>query len=344
MTTVVELQPVTRVFQLLGLSVTQFFTPKDHPLHRVIKCYSLLLIATRFALFSYILMKYKIPIGSDKITFTIYASVFFSAYLREASILVEAFTKGHQEVTFMENFTGIDNIFMLHFNIDMKPNELRTSANSRLIIWICFIGIESIYHLRMNYETPYFPHELIVKLSIFTASLTYFQIITWTDLIRYRLRIVNRLINELKCEHNEQLKSQKSDKTEHKSNEGNDAIDDTHIFDQFCILCDLYNRLWMQTNRLNERFKFSMVLNIGTDFTYLVAQLYYIAMYFRDFGYSSCNFFAANIATCIVNTFHLSMISRIGQNVADEASTVAYSIHRNKFFRSSSQLNSFVCI
>lgn len=360
MNTTEALHPMTIVLQLLGLSVAQFSTFRNFSLHFLIKCYSLLLITIRFALFCYVLIKYELPAEKEKITLIIYASVMVCAYLRETSILMEAFVKGHQENTFMDKFVEIDDILMRHFDVDSKPKELRTSAIKRLIIWTFIIVIESVYHLYLNHNTPYFPHETICTSSLFTASFAYFQICAWADLIRYRLRVVNQIINKLKCEHNQRMSNEKSSKTAQLShlsslsqrytacnnqienaNESNSAVDDTRMFDQLCTLCDLYNRLWMQANRLNERFKFSMVLNIGNDFAYVVAQLYYIVTCFRKLDI--CDFLGADIATCLVNAFHLSMLSRAGQNVADEALRVAYAIHRNKLIKGSVQLNSFVC-
>lgn len=359
MNTIESLQPVTSAFQLLGLSVAQFSTLRNLPLHCVIKCYSLLLIAIRFAIFCFVLLKYELPAERDKITSVIYASVMVCSYLRETSILIEAFFKARQEEAFMGNFVEIDDTLMRHFDVDLKMNELRKSAFKQLIIWTCIIGIESIYHLQMHYDTGYFPHEFICTLSQFTASFVYFQTVTWAGLIRYRLHLVNRIINKLKCEHNEKIENRKSNKPPQISNTSNESdeymactdqieianesisdVDDAHVSDQLCTLCDLYNRLWLQTNRLNERFKFSMVLNIGHDFAYLVAQLYYIFTCLRKIN--TCQFIATDIVTCLINTFHLSMLSRAGQNVADEALQVAYEIHRNKFIRCSMKLNSFV--
>lgn len=363
MDTIVVLQPVNRVLQLFGLSVTRFPTFSYIPFHRVIKYYSFLLIAFRFTMFCYISIKYQLFADDDnKMNSILDVSTIISAHLLEISISIEAFVRACQEETFMENFLEINDILMLHFNIEFKNSEQRNPAVYRLVIWLCIIAVDSSLSLVMSYNTQYFPHEIIVTLSFFTTSLTYFQIFTWADLIRYRLRIVNRLINDSEFDHNEsRMEDQKTDKTlqisielngsnnqvtcydqieNANANESNSTVDDAHILNKLCVLCDLYNRLWMQTNLLNERFKFSMVLNIGNDFAYLVAQLYFISMCFRN--KEPCDLFEADFSTCILNLFHLSMISIAGQNLADEATKVAHAIHRNKVIRSSAKLNSFV--
>lgn len=357
MDTILELRSVNRVLQLFGLSVTQFSTFKYIPLHRFIKHYSILLIALRLIMFCYISIKYQISADNDDTMHsTLDTSTIFSAHLLEIFILAEAFAKARLEETCMENFLEIDHILMQRFNIELKNGKQRRSAVYRLIIWLCVITVDFSVSLAINYNTAYFPHETIETLSLLTASLTYFQIFTWADLIWYRMRIVNRLLNDLKCNHNEQIENQEMGKTPQVSlesnelvkqmmyydqnNETDDAINDTYIFDQFCAIGDLYHRLWMQTNLLNQRFKFSMVLNIGNDFAYLVTQLYFIFMCLRKLD--TCNVFAADFSMCLLNLFHLAMISKAGQNLADEAAKVSRAIHRNKFIRSSEKLNSFV--
>lgn len=352
------LRPVIRIFQMFGLSAAQFCTFKYIPFHRIIiKYYFFLLIATRFSIFCYISMKYHLSPTEDKVHSVIDVVSIASAHWLEIVILLEAFIKSHQDEAFMANFLQIDNLLIQHFGIDLKMNKLRISVVKRLAIWISIIGIDSCYRLLKRCNTQYFGQELIWTLAFLSASLSYFQITIWADLIRYRLRLVTRLIYELKCEQNQKIEH---DKTSHKSNESNgqifvmtcydrienanennDAIGDTHIFNQLCILCDLYSRLWMQANRLNERFNFSMVLNIGNDFGYLVFQLYFVFICLRKLA--TCDFLTTDFSVCVVNIFHLSMLSRAGQNMADEAVKIAYAIHRNKSIRCSAKLSSFVC-
>lgn len=334
MNTTEALQPVTSVFQLLGLSVTRFSTLKITLFHRTVKCYSLLLIAIRISVFCYISMKCQIAVDS-KLNLIINKVIFVSVHFIEILILIEAFVKSRREETFMENFVEIDNILKHHFNVDFKMHKLRKSAIKQLFVWLCVIEMYSSLLLFAHYINQYFPHVIIMILSFFTASLTLFQIITWTDLIRYRLRIVHRLMYELKYDHSEQIEHSIEN-----ANGRNNAIDDTQIFDQLNILCDLYKRLYAQTNRLNERFKFSMLFDIAYFFTYLVTHFYYIVLCLRKFD--TCEFMVTDIAACIVCIFHLSMLSRVGQNVTDEALQVACAIHRNKFIRCSTKLNSFV--
>lgn len=358
MNTIEALRPVTRLFQLFALSSTQLCALKCISLQRLIKHYPLLLIAIRLIIFCYISTKYELSPTEDKIHSFMDVVAISIAYFLEIIILIEVFAKTSQEEAFMENFLEIDNILTQHFGINLKMNKLRTSTVKQLIIWIWIVAIDSSYRLLKRYNTQYFGQELIWTLSFFTASLTYFQITVWADLIRYRLRIVARLIHELGCDqidHSENIednilqKTAASESGSHincldrieSANGSNSEIDGAQIFDQFCVLCNLYIRLWTQTNLLNERFKFSMVLSIANDFGYLVFQLYFIFICLQKFA--TCDLLTTDFSLCIVNIFHLIMLSVAGQNMANEAAQIAYAIHRNKSMRSTAELSSFVC-
>lgn len=97
MNTIEALRPVLRVFQLFGLSVTQFCTYKYVPFHRVIKYYSLSLIAIRFSMVCYTLIKYELPRNNFILNSIVDVIMILYAYSRESVILIEAFIKYRQE-------------------------------------------------------------------------------------------------------------------------------------------------------------------------------------------------------------------------------------------------------
>lgn len=336
MSTVEALAPVARVLHLFGLSPVQCSTIKFTPLQRVIKYYFLLLIAIRFSLYCYMYRKYEL-LETTKLSLFIDKFTLNAIHVLEMSILIEAFVKARQEKKFMEYCLEIDRILMHHFKIDLKSNDLRKSKIQLLIIWICIIVLFCGFNLLIFFDAPYFPHLIKWSISFCTTSLNYFQIIVWVDLIRYRLRIVNRLTSELKYSERCMPYVDRIDDT----NECSNAIDDADILDQLGRLSDLYNRLWIQTNLLNERFKFTIVLNIGYSFTCLVAQLYFTCL---DVKLSLSNgFLEIDIVSCIMHTFQLSMLCKASQSMANEALRIARTVHRIKFFTSSVKLSSFVC-
>lgn len=366
MNTAAALRPVTRAFQLFGLSVTAPCKFKNIPSNRIIKCYSFLLIALRISIFINSLVTNQFYIRADGsirgLTSTIDITLLCGIRLLEIIILIEAFVKIRQEKQFMQNFLEIDDIFMHHFNIDLKPNDLKRSILKRLIIWVCTLGtIVGTNLFLASTQTSLLPYYSIYAISFSTASFTYFQIITWADLIRYRLHIINRVINDLNNEQNK-IMHQKSDEiVNYNNNKSNgmhsdrringvnndnnsvDTIYEANVFKQFGIICDLYDRLWIQTNLINERFKCSMILNIGNDFVLLVSNIYF---FFDCLRYHPCSIATTAIFfnSTILNIFHVAMLSRTCHHTSDEAILIAHGIHKNSMVINNKKFSSFVSI
>lgn len=364
MNTTEALRPVTRIFQLFGLSVTAPCKFKNISSSRIIKCYSFLLIALRIGVFVHSIAMNRFVIRSEGtirgLTTTIDVALMSGIRLLEIIILVEAFVKIRQEKQFMQNFLEIDNIIMHHFNIDLKSHELKLSTIKRLIIWVCTFGTIVSVNLFLAYtHSSLFFYYAIYAISFTTASFTYFQIIIWADLIRYRLHIVNRVINDLNNEQNK-IMHQKSDEiilnksngvhsnrktnglnNNNVNNNNVDTIYEANVFNQFGIICDLYDRLWVQTNLINERFKCAMVLNIGNDFVLLVSNIYY---FFDCLRYHPCPMATTFIffLSTILNIFHVAMLSRTCHHTSDEAILIAHGIHKNSMVINNKKFSSFV--
>lgn len=162
--------------------------------------------------------------------------------------------------------------------------------------------------------------------------------ILWTALVRYRLRILNGLISSMNTEQFEQIEHQASHNNTNSSSIT--AEFDANTFGQIDIIHDLYNRMWIQTNLINVRFKYSMVLHIGSDFGFLVANTYF--SFLCSIKYSLCHSFPMNVVGIIVSIFHVLSLCVAGQNMTNEASQIAYGIHRNRHARRDMASSSFV--
>lgn len=352
------LQPVNHVFHLFGLSVMPSIRAK-FPYGCLLKCYCFLLNAGRIGIFASTLITqlFFVRSGSHKMYKTIDIILVCGIRLLEIINSTEGFFKGHQEKELMKNFLEIDKILMHRFNVDLRSHELRPSAIKRLIIWLCtiaftlggnlllthFCGKHDMFFFYLTYVPP-----------LFTTSLTYFQIIIWADLIRYRLHVVNRLIGDLNHGHIEVDQTIRKLKGISRqlcisdlfgsANGHFDTPYDAHIFERIRIICDLHRRLWIQTNLVNERFKCSMVLNIGNEFVSLVSNLYFTFMFLKDQQSFSPTMAAVYFLNSIVHIFHISMLSRTCHHASNEAANIAYGIHNNKYVSKNMRLSSFVSL
>lgn len=346
MDTAEALRPINSVFQLFGLSVIAPCKLSSIPSDRMIKCYSLLCIALRICVFFY-------PIGTKhfhtradgfihELSTTFDVTLLCGVRLLEIIIVFEAFAKIPHEKQLMRNFLEIDHIFMHYFNIDLKPNALRMAIIKRFIVWVCSFGVIVGVNLYLaSNHTSMFLYYSTYAIPFATASFAYFQIIAWADLIRYRLRITNRLISTINNECEKML---------HKKCGGIIMLYKSHsihgtvqanVFEQFRIICSLYDRLWTQTNLVNERFKFAMVLNIGNDFVLLVMNIYFTFECLRCHP-SAVDTVIICFLSAILNIFHLTMISRTCHHTSDEATLIAHAIHKNSMVINNKRFSSFV--
>lgn len=348
MNAIEALQPVTHIFQIFGLSVATSFQRSTLPFDWIIKCYSLLLNTLRIAIFAATIITQTFFVRDR--THAMYAIIDIilvcGVRLLEIVNSVEAFFKVHHEKQLMKNFMEIDNILMHRFNVDLKSNELRPSATKRLFIWLFTVAflLGGNLLLSKNQSDLFFFYLTYIPPFV-TASLTYLQIIIWADLIRYRLHVVNRLINHLNDRHNEIVRTicnLKSISRPGKMGEFFESSNDARIFNRIRIICDLHRRLWIQTNLVNERFKCSMVLNIGNEFVSLVANLYFTFISLK--GHLPYSFIktAVYFMNSVMHVFHISMLSRTCHHAFNEASNIAYGIHNNKYASKNLRLSSFV--
>lgn len=352
MNAIEALQPVTHVFQLFGLSVATPFQRATFPLRWILKCYSLLLNTLRIGIFTVTLMRqlFYVRNSTHEIYATIDIMLVCGVRLLEIVNSVEALFRGRKEQQLIENFMEIDRILMQRFNIDLKPNQLRYSAIKHLIIWFCAVAVTlgGNLVLTMN-QSRLFCFYLTYIPPLVTASLTFFQIIIWADLIRYRLHVINRIISDLKHPNND------TDKTNCRLNVISRQLGmsdlfrctnghfDAYIFDRICVICDLHRRLWIQTNLVNERFKCSMVLNIGIEIISLVSNLYFTFVRLKEQLLHSFIMTVVYFMHSAIHIFHISMLSRTCHRASKEASNIAYGIHNNKYVSKNIRLSTFVC-
>lgn len=355
MNAIEALQPVNHVFHTFGLSVTPSCQRTKVSCGWILKCYSLLLNSVRIGIFASTLITQIFFVRSRSHTMYATIDIILVCGVRLLEIVnsAEGFFKVQQEKQLMKNFMEIDNILMHRFNVDLKSSELRPSTIKRLIIWFCTLAftLGGNLVLTQNIHDMFFFYLTYIP-PLLTASLTYFQIIIWADLIRYRLHIVNRLINDLNHGHieiDDTIRKLKGISQQlcindlfGSANGHFDTAYDAHIFERIRIICDLHRRLWIQTNLVNERFKCSMVLNIGNEFVSLVSNLYFTFMFLKDrLSYSFIRA-AVYFLNSIIHIFHISMLSRTCHHASNEASNIAYGIHNNEYVSKNMRLSSFV--
>lgn len=356
--------PVTSALHFLGLSV-----PSSGKLNNyLVKLYFLLLIALRCGVFLYTLWTNQLFLRDNESVVMATIDIFSicSVRLLEIVILIEAFSKVHQEQQLMDNFVEIDDIFLYQLNTDMKYSQLRRTAIKRFSTWTGTYLLISGCAVLSAIRTPNFMYFLTWMPPYLTASLTYFQIILWIDLIRYRLHVLNRLLSELNAKHSSaiEMKRKSSDalSTHSKGTPspkpppsslqfatiidvfGNNNNGCTNTADykceQFSVFCDLYRRLWAQTQRVNERFTFATVLNIGNDFVAFVLNLYFVFVCILELE-THATILMSDFLRLPLSIFHIWMLSRTCDRAIQESLKIGHELH-SKNVTDNSKLSSSV--
>lgn len=357
------LLPITRVFHLFGLSVAVSTSCKFNTY--LIRFYFLLLIALRCGIFGYTLWTNQLFLRNPESSINTVIDIFSicSVRLLEIVILIEAILRACEEKKLMENFLEIDDIFLYRLNIDLKCSRLRQSIIKRFTIWVCTFTFVSGCAVLLAYNTPNFLLFLTYMPPYFTASLAYFQIIMWADLIRYRLHILNGLLSELNNNHFStaiEMKRKKSEEISIRSkgtpsplplqfstiidvfgNSGCTITDIIYESERFATFCDLYRRLWAQTHRINERFTCSLVLNIGNEFVSFVLNLYYVFVCIFELD-THAKILPSDFLRLPVSIFHIWMLSRTCHKTIQESLKIGYELHSIQNVAENSKLSSNV--
>lgn len=120
------------------------------------------------------------------------------------------------------------------------------------------------------------------------------------------------------------------------------AIHDTYSFDRLIIARNLYHRLWNESNLINERFRYSMICNIGNDFVSILSNFYWIFMsLLRNNLLRNVSVFGC-ISWSFISIFHILTLFKTCHNTAEQASKIVHVIRRLKHATNQSKLSSFV--
>lgn len=348
MNTIQAILPLIRVFQCFCLSPVSVFENFQFSVSFIFKIYSILQITIRLSIFVHGVITNKLFIRKNEyqIVAVIDTVLICGVRLLEIIILTEAFLKRYMDIKFMENIQQIDDILKNRLHIAINCRNLYRNSLIAITIWIgtfVFIAATIAY---LSYGT-YFYFCLIYLPPFFVSSLTYFQIIIWINLIQNRFKMLRCFLNDLKYTNDTETDYMMirpfqtllaNDFYNRKMNLNSDA----NIFSGFVIARDLYNRLWDQTNLVNERFQWSMVINIGNDFVSLLSNFYWMLICMlnysicRDISIVGCFFWS------LINILHIFTLCRMCNRTVNEAAGIAYAIHSIKCVINSTRLSSFV--
>lgn len=356
--------PLIRVFQFFCLSPVSVLSNFRFCASFFFKVCSVLQIIVRATIFLSTILSDELFIRKNEyqIVATIDTVLICVVRLLEITILIEALIKRKLEIKFMENLQQIDEIIKNRLHVDSDYGALYRYCVLSISIWIGIFLLAEGTLIYLSYKNSnYFYFCLTYLPPFFVSSLTYFQIIIWVNLIKYRFKILKRFIDGMERETKTEREHSCGTGTnsiifvkplhslfhrggdfDRKLHSNLNSIHDAYLFDRFIIVRDLYQRLWDQTNLVNERFRWSMVVNIGNDFISLLSNFYWMIICLLD--YSICR--NMSVAGCFlwsfINISHIFALCRMCHHTVDQAAAIANTIHHVKFVANSPKLSSFV--
>lgn len=193
-----------RLFQLFGLSPFSMNTKNFIPTsNKLFNFYSITLILMHAVILLHGLCTTQsfIRKGELRIIATIDIVMMCGIRFLTLLIVVESFVKRIKQIAFFQHLNEIDEIFTIKLGIDMEYRQLRRNTITKLFIWAaCLTIIElAIFLMEMN-DKDYLYFCLLYLFPLFVATLHYFQVITYVNLIKFRFQQLNGILNAMDLE------------------------------------------------------------------------------------------------------------------------------------------------
>lgn len=333
--------PSIRLFQFFCLCPVSVISEFQFSTRAFFLTYSVLQLIVRICIFFYgIFAKHLFPQNEYQLVAVIDTVLICGVRLLEIIILLEALMKRKLDKTLIENFEIIDKMMKERLKIDM---DFQHFYRKNLIYLICWIGIflsisATIIYLSVG-DLNYVYFRLTYFVPFFLSSLAYYQINLWINLIQRHFRILKTFISHLECDTTKHPTKMANSLETFQSTLATDyhriinlnsnlSYNSAILIKHFIIVRDLYNRLWIQTNLVNERFRWSTILMIGNDFISLLSNFYWMLICMLH--YSMCR--DMSITACflwsLLNILHIFLLCGTCHKTVDEANGIAYAIHR----------------
>lgn len=188
-------------------------------------------------------------------------------------ITIESIVNSKEQVKFWQRLNSIDRIFRDEIGVEQDYEKLRRTAFIWLAVW--FVQITSVMAIVLvdifGDDSESFWSKLMVilyALPLPVTAMRYYQIIQCIAYLSHRFQMINKRLETIYSGTNrlstgeKQLKKKITNSTENKT------------YDEIVTLRRIYHILWENTAELNNTFKWSLLLMIGTSFVIIVVNFY----------------------------------------------------------------------
>lgn len=274
------LLPIFRMYQFFGF--TPFPIPFDAEKaisrkdQRKWLIYIGILIIYLTVMVSYNIFAYQEFLGENKTEPMLsYLSFLIITTVRGLAIviMVESIVNSKEQVKFLQRLNSVDRIFHDEIGIEQDYEKLRRTAFIWLALWLVqIISLMTIVLVDVfGDESESFWSKMMTFLYVLplpVTSMRYYQIIQYIASMSYRFQMINKRLETIYSWTNrlstgeKQLKKKITNSKENKT------------FEEIVTLRRIYHILWENTAELNNTFKWSLLLMIGTSFVIIVVNFY----------------------------------------------------------------------
>lgn len=354
-------KPLFHLFQLFALSPFSLKSEKCRPeADWLFVWYSLVGIIVRIAMLVGVICieHFLTRENQTQITSIIDTVLICFVRLLEIVIIVESLLKRFKQIQFLHYCGFVDETITEKLLIDVHYHRLRQSTIRSAAIWfVAFFAAQGIIIWMSTVETSnYVVFCSLYAQSFFASSLNYFQMIFYVKLLRFRIHVVNRTLEDLCNDQRMCVMTRKYNFKVARVAHRVDAIDDrqletvnadeNYILGKLVILRALYQQLWEQSIRINRLFQWSLPLNIGNDFFSLLSNCYWVFLFLLK-SEKSTEITMSTIRCltwAILNIVHIFMLSKQCHQTSDAAAQIPISLHKIRNFTTSSntKFNAFI--
>lgn len=231
------------------------------------------------------------------------------------AIIVESFMMRNKHISLLQHFGHVDQIILGELGVEIDFKKMRRTGIIWMVIWIVQISVlMTIVIVDILIEADCIWDGILLffyTIPLMVPSFRYFHVIHYVLLLGSRFEIVNKRIEQI-CSLKDRLNTDRS----HKG--ANSESTERNIYNELVSMRRVYHNLWEITLQLNNMFRVSLLLMIGTSFSVLLVNSYRNLVWLITPDTTKLSVILTFFLWTIVHSFYFIKISYTCYNVAQE--------------------------
>lgn len=290
------------------------------------KYYSYILIVAEILplVFCWICTDFYIDWSIPSINNYIDVSILTSARIVTIIIRIESLVKRNAQIQFFQKLQEVDEIFSKILGFRENHRGLRNQLIFDGIFWALELIIMFASFIVYTLVDEVYKDLVLCVMYILPFALSnirYFQFVTFVRLLRVRIEIIQRCFERNICLESSKIASANQWNVYNvleKYEMATEQLEKSLVHQEIILLRKCYYILWESSILINKIFHWTMPFAIGLDFCILVANLYWLFLWFVSAKVSTTAAFNAAVVWSIVNIRHIIIITNICHRTSEQ--------------------------